>query len=111
MQQGEEALLLAPLTHTSRRFVVFVSLLLAVVVGGGLAYAYQLINGLGVTGMNRPVYWGVYIVNFVFFIGLAHSGTFISAILRLVGADCASHWPALPRPSPSSASLSALAAF
>lgn len=85
-QQGEEALLLAPLTRTSRRFVVFVGVLLAIVVAGGVAYAYQLINGLGVTGMNRPVYWGVYIVNFVFFIGLAHSGTFISAILRLVGA-------------------------
>ena len=37
--------------------------------------------------MNRPVYWGVYITNFVFFIGLAHSGTFISAILRLAGAE------------------------
>jgi molybdopterin-containing oxidoreductase family membrane subunit len=86
MQQGEEALLLTPLTRTSRRFVVFVGLLVAIVVAGGVAYAYQFIKGLGVTGMNRPVYWGVYIVNFVFFIGLAHSGTFISAILRLVGA-------------------------
>ena len=42
---------------------------------------------MGVTGLNRPVYWGVYITNFVFFIGLAHSGTFISAILRLAGAE------------------------
>jgi len=85
--QDEETLLLAPLTRTSRRFVLFMGLLLAVVVGGALAYLRQLIDGLVVTGMNRPVYWGVYIVNFVFFIGLAHSGTFISAILRLVGAD------------------------
>ena len=52
----------------------------------GLAfYIRQLALGLGVTGMNRPVYWGVYITNFVFFIGLAHSGTFISAILRVAG--------------------------
>lgn len=87
MAQDEETLLLAPLTRTSRRFVLFMGLLLAVVVGGALAYARQLIDGLVVTGMNRPVYWGVYIVNFVFFIGLAHSGTFISAILRLVGAE------------------------
>ncbi len=86
MQQGEEAQILAPLTRTSRGFAVFVGLLLAIVVVGGTAYVYQFVNGLGVTGMNRPVYWGVYIVNFVFFIGLAHSGTFISAILRLVGA-------------------------
>jgi len=53
-------------------------------VGLGL-YVRQLVLGLGVTGMNRPTYWGVYITNFVFFIGLAHSGTFISAILRVAG--------------------------
>ncbi|MBW8011892.1 MAG: hypothetical protein FVQ83_11745 [Chloroflexi bacterium] len=61
---------------------------LLVVMGIGVAaYVRQFILGLGVTGMNRPVYWGVYITNFVFFIGLAHSGTFISAILRLSGAE------------------------
>lgn len=49
------------------------------------AWVRQYILGLGVTGLNRPVYWGVYITNFVFFIGLAHSGTFISAILRIAG--------------------------
>lgn len=87
MAQDEETLLLAPLTRTNPRFVLFIGLLLAVVVGGALAYLRQLIEGLVVTGMNRPVYWGIYIVNFVFFIGLAHSGTFISAILRLVGAE------------------------
>lgn len=60
----------------------------AVVIGLGLfAYGQQLFFGLGITGMNRPVYWGVYLTNFVFFIGLAHSGTFISAILRLAGAE------------------------
>jgi len=61
MQPGEEALLLAPLTRTSRGFAVFVGLLMAVVGVGGAAYVYQFVNGLGVTGMNRPVYWGVYI--------------------------------------------------
>jgi molybdopterin-containing oxidoreductase family membrane subunit len=86
MAQDEETLLLAPLTRTSRGFFGFTGLLLMVLIGGAVAYVYQLTGGLAVTGMNRPVYWGVYIVNFVFFIGLAHSGTFISAILRLVGA-------------------------
>ena len=61
--------------------------LLALVGLGFYAWVYQYIHGLGVTGMNRPVYWGVYLTNFVFFIGLAHSGTFISAILRLAGAE------------------------
>jgi Ni/Fe-hydrogenase subunit HybB-like protein len=87
MAQDEETLLLAPLTRTSRNFVVFLVLLATIVVVGIGVYIAQLIRGLGVTGMNRPVYWGVYIVNFVFFIGLAHSGTFISAILKLVGAE------------------------
>jgi molybdopterin-containing oxidoreductase family membrane subunit len=64
-----------------------IAFLAGVLATGVLAYAYQFIEGLQVTGMNRPVYWGVYIVNFIFFIGLAHSGTFISAILKLVGAD------------------------
>lgn len=52
---------------------------------GLAAWVRQYVLGLGVTGLNRPVYWGVYITNFVFFIGLAHSGTFISAILRIAG--------------------------
>jgi Ni/Fe-hydrogenase subunit HybB-like protein len=86
MAQNQDALLLAPLTRTGRGFRLFVGLLLAVILGGVVAYVPQFTDGLGVTGMNRPVYYGVYAVNFIFFIGLAHSGTFISAILRLVGA-------------------------
>lgn len=85
-ESQDEALLLAPLTGTGRGFLLLVGLLASVALVGVVAYVRQLSTGLGVTGMNRPVYWGVYIVNFVFFIGLAHSGTFISAILRLVGA-------------------------
>jgi molybdopterin-containing oxidoreductase family membrane subunit len=85
-QSEDEALLLAPLTRTSRGFMLLVGALATVALVGVIAYVRQLSSGLGVSGMNRPVYWGIYIVNFVFFIGLAHSGTFISAILRLVGA-------------------------
>ena len=46
----------------------------------------QMVMGLGVTGLNRPVYWGIYITNFVFFIGISHAGTLISAILRVSNA-------------------------
>ncbi|MCP4538277.1 MAG: polysulfide reductase NrfD [Chloroflexi bacterium] len=87
LQSQDEAVLLAPLTHSSRGFILLVIFLLIVLAVGAAAYVYQFVNGLSVTGMNRPVYWGLYIVNFVFFIGLAHSGTFISAILTLVGAE------------------------
>src|SRR5512132_1944382 len=37
-----------------------------------------------VTGVLRPHYWGVFLVNTVFWIGISHAGTFISAILRVL---------------------------
>lgn len=40
---------------------------------------------MGLTGLSIPVGWGVYITNFVWWIGIAHSGTLISAILFLFG--------------------------
>lgn len=82
-----EDAVLAPLVTTGRRFYVVVAVLLVVCGLGLYAYMRQIVYGLGVTGMNRPVYWGLYITNFVFFIGLSHAGTLISAILRIVGAE------------------------
>ena len=41
----------------------------------------QLVNGYGQTGINNPVGWGVYITDFVFWVGIGHAGTLISAIL------------------------------
>jgi len=51
-----------------------------------LVYAWYVLimQGLGVTGDNRPVYWGIFLVNVVFWIGISHAGTFISAILRVL---------------------------
>ena len=43
----------------------------------------QLLNGYGQTGINNPVGWGVYITDFVFWVGIGHAGTLISAILFL----------------------------
>ena len=82
-----EELILSPLQEITRIDYLLWALLLGIVGAGAYAYYRQFTSGLGVTGMNRPVYWGVYITNFVFFIGLAHSGTFISAILRIAGAE------------------------
>jgi molybdopterin-containing oxidoreductase family membrane subunit len=48
---------------------------------------YMMLTGVGVTGLCRPVFWGVMIILFVFWIGVSHSGTLISAILRVVGAS------------------------
>lgn len=57
-------------------------------VGFGLfCFIYQVYSGLGVAGYRHPVFWGVYITNFVFWVGIAHSGTLISAILYLFRAN------------------------
>lgn len=41
----------------------------------------QLLNGYGQTAINNPIGWGVYITDFVFWVGIGHAGTLISAIL------------------------------
>src|SRR5262249_11862867 len=46
--------------------------------------AYLLTIGVGVWGINIPVAWGFAIVNFVWWIGIGHAGTLISAILLLL---------------------------
>ncbi len=59
---------------------------LAVLGVGLICFIYQIYTGLGVTGYRHPVFWAVYITNFVFWVGIAHSGTLISAILFLFRA-------------------------
>jgi Ni/Fe-hydrogenase subunit HybB-like protein len=51
------------------------------VAGGGWAWYRMMSEGLGVLGLNEPVLWGSLITTFVFFIGVSHSGTLVSAIL------------------------------
>ncbi|MBI3177762.1 MAG: polysulfide reductase NrfD, partial [Chloroflexi bacterium] len=79
--------LIDPLFRTGLRFQLAVVALLAVIGWGVYMYVRQLVFGLGETGMARPSYWGVYMVNFIFFIGISHAGTLISAILRVTGAE------------------------
>jgi Ni/Fe-hydrogenase subunit HybB-like protein len=83
----EDRRLIAPIETTSRRFYIFTGILLAIGLWGGFAWWTQLRRGLSVTGLNIPVFWGLYITNFVFFIGISHAGTLISAILRLAHAE------------------------
>jgi len=84
-QNKNEDIILTPIRKPSVADRLLWGILAGIVALGIALWVRQFILGLGVTGLNRPVYWGVYITNFVFFIGLAHSGTFISAILRLAG--------------------------
>jgi Ni/Fe-hydrogenase subunit HybB-like protein len=78
--------LLRPLLQTSWQFYVLVLFLGAIVLVGLGTWAYQMYNGFGITGINNPIFWAFYITNFVFWIGISHAGTLISAILRLVNA-------------------------
>jgi len=48
-----------------------------------LSLAISIGTGIGTTGISHPVGWGVFIINFVFWIGIGHAGTLISAILFL----------------------------
>jgi Ni/Fe-hydrogenase subunit HybB-like protein len=48
------------------------------------AIGYLLVKGVGIWGINIPVAWGFAIVNFVWWIGIGHAGTLISAILLLL---------------------------
>lgn len=75
-----------PLSGASSRYLIVLLVLSAVTLWGLFAWGYQLHRGIGVAGIRRPVFWGLYLVNFVFWIGISHAGTLISAILRLTDA-------------------------
>ena len=79
--------IIAPLQKTTWKFRVAWVVLLAGAGWGVFAFLWQYINGLGETGMNRPIYWGMYIGNFVFFVSISLAGTLISAILRVIHAE------------------------
>jgi molybdopterin-containing oxidoreductase family membrane subunit len=79
--------LMTPILHTTWRFWVVACILGSIAAWGFTSYVFQVRNGLGVTGLSRPVYWGMYITNFVFFVGISHAGTLISAILRIAQAE------------------------
>lgn len=76
-----------PMVHAGRGFWL-VALIAALVAGvGAVAYAVQLNSGLGVTGLNDQVFWGIYEATLVTFIGFSYGGALVSAILRLVDAS------------------------
>ena len=81
-----ERTILAPTVRTHWSYNLFVVAMALIVAWGGYALYTQLRTGLIVTGMRDQVFWGLYITNFVFFIGISHAGTLISAILRVTQA-------------------------
>lgn len=81
------AAVLHGMTHTSWRFHAWVALLSMLVAWGVYAYILQWQQGLVITGLRDQVSWGLYISNFVFWVGVSKGGTMISAIFRLTGAE------------------------
>ena len=61
----------------SKKYWLWVVLLLAVIAVGFSAYLNQFNNGLGVTGMSRDVSWGLYIAQFTFLVGVAASAVML----------------------------------
>jgi Ni/Fe-hydrogenase subunit HybB-like protein len=78
--------ILASLQPPGKGYWTALALLFAGVLMGAGCWIYQILVGLGVGGQNNPVHWGTYLINFVFWVGIAHSGTLISAILHLFRA-------------------------
>src|ERR1039457_383069 len=74
---------LRPTRKWGRSTQIWIGFLLIVISWSLYCYIHQLIGGLGVTAMRNYVSWGLYISTFVFFIGISHSGTLVSAILRI----------------------------
>jgi len=76
------------MTTTTKKFWIWaIGLGLAVVVLLFGGWGYMIGTGMWVTGLRRPIYWGLFIVTFVFWIGISHAGTFVSAILRVFKAE------------------------
>lgn len=67
----------------SRGYLVILAVCALLVLVGAVTFGFQYFLGMGVSGLSVPVGWGTYITNFVFWVGIAHSGTLISAILFL----------------------------
>ena len=65
-------------------WVIVVSISFLMVGMLGMAVTWLLLKGVGIWGVNIPVGWGFAIINFVWWIGIGHAGTLISAILLLL---------------------------
>ena len=70
-------------TKPDKKFYIALMVTLTMLTIGAIGIAASLYWGTGLWGNNNPVGWGLPIVNFVFWIGIGHAGTLISAILFL----------------------------
>ncbi|MBL4938790.1 MAG: polysulfide reductase NrfD [Lutibacter sp.] len=76
------------LEKTSLASILWIVALIAIILVGLYAFYLQFINGHKVTGMRDNVVWGIYIINFIFFVGISYSGAFITGVLHFFKT----HW-------------------
>lgn len=77
---------LRPVLHPGTGFKAHAAVLILLVLTGIVAYGYQLVEGIGATGLSDQVFWGIYTASLVTFIGFSYGGALVSAILRLTNA-------------------------
>src|SRR3954462_6022726 len=65
-------------------WIIVVSIGFMIMGALGMAVTWLLLKGTGIWGVNVPIGWGFAIINFVWWIGIGHAGTLISAILLLL---------------------------
>lgn len=70
-------------TKPTKYYYMSISISIAALLFGAVCVGYTLFYGIGMWGNNNTVGWGFDITNFVFWIGIGHAGTLISAILYL----------------------------
>jgi Ni/Fe-hydrogenase subunit HybB-like protein len=71
-------------SNTPLTWFIVVSIGFMLMGGLGMAVTWLMIKGTGIWGVNIPIGWGFAIINFVWWIGIGHAGTLISAILLLL---------------------------
>lgn len=71
-------------TTTPLTWFIVVSIGFMIMGALGMAVTWLMIKGTGIWGVNQPVGWGFAIINFVWWIGIGHAGTLISAVLLLL---------------------------
>ena len=74
------------LTRPGKGYLALLGMSILLVGGMVVAELHNIIYGLGMSGITNPVGWGTYITTFVFWVGIGHAGTLISAILYLFRA-------------------------
>ena len=72
---------------TSLREKIWIVFLLLIICSGLYALYLQITKGHAVTGMRDNVVWGIYIANFIFFIGISYAGAVISGLLHLLKVE------------------------